>query len=251
MVEWSARDATSDRIGAMQAPAVARVAPSVPPDLDPNWSRPVNTSLRRSLLAALPVLLIALVALGASPAPTAPEAAPVPVSPAAAKTLGIDGSHSFVMFKVRHNGVNDAWGRFNQISGRILLDDENPGDSSVSIEIPADSVDTGNEKRDGHLKSPDFFNAVEFPTISFESESVKSTGKDTFEVKGRMSLHGETKPLTVTVTRAVAEGRRGAVYGFASTFTFKRSDYGMDYGIEQGSLGDEITVMLNLEAGER
>jgi polyisoprenoid-binding protein YceI len=206
----------------------------------------VNTSLRRSLLTALPVLLIGLVALGATPAPTAPSSAPV-----AAKTLGIDGSHSFVTFKVRHNGVNDAWGRFNTITGRIVLNDEKPGDSSVSLEIPADSVDTGNEKRDGHLKSPDFFNAVEFPTITFESETVKLAGEDTFEVKGRMSLHGESKPLTVTVTRAVAEGRRGAVYGFASTFTFKRSDYGMDYGIEQGVLGDEITVMLNLEAGER
>jgi polyisoprenoid-binding protein YceI len=209
---------------------------------------------RRILALALPALLVGLIALGATPAPTTPTAEPASApsaAPAGAKTLGLDGTHSFLMFKVRHNGVNDAWGRFNQISGKVVLDEESVADSSVSFEIAAESIDTGNEKRDGHLKSPDFFNVVEFPTIRFVSESVKSSAKGTYEVAGQMTLHGETRPLSVTVTSAVAEGRQGSIYGFASTFSFKRSDYGMDYGVEQGVLGDEVTVMLNLEAGER
>jgi polyisoprenoid-binding protein YceI len=209
----------------------------------------VKISPDRNLLFVLPALLIGLIALGATSAPASLPAVPAD-APADAKTLGVDGTHSFVMFKVRHNGVNDAWGRFNQVSGKIVLDEETASASSVSFEIATESVDSGNEKRDGHLRSPDFFNAVEFPIISFKSETVKSTSEHSYDVSGHLTLHGETRPLSVTVTSAVAKGSRGSIYGFASTFTIKRSDFGMDYGVEQGILGDEVTVILNLEAGE-
>lgn len=215
----------------------------------------MKTTLRNSLVAILPALLIGLIVLGATPVPTtAHSASDAPaLSPALsdAKTLGIDGMHSFLTFKVMHNGVSDAWGRFNKFSGEIVMDDDTPANNSVTFEIETESVDTGNEKRDGHLRSPDFFNAVEFPTIRFESETVKLSSENTYEVSGKLTMHGETKPLSMTVMRAEAEGRRGSIYGFASTFTLKRSEFGMDYGLSQGLLGDEVTMMLSLEAAER
>ena len=173
-------------------------------------------------------------------------AALVPASPSAPTTWTIDSTHSSVIFRVKHMGVSNFYGRFNQIAGSVVLDDAKPGDSKVEITIPADSIDTNNDKRDGHLKSPDFFNAAEFPEIKFVSKTVKKDGEHHFKVDGELTMHGVTKPLSVKVEHVgMADGQRGKSTGFDMNFTLKRSDFGMTFMLD--GLGDEITVMAGVE----
>jgi polyisoprenoid-binding protein YceI len=140
-------------------------------------------------------------------------------------------------------------GRFDEISGTVTLDDQNPAQSAFDLKISASSVDTANPKRDNHIKSPDFLNAKQFPTITFKSKSVSAGEKDVYEVQGDLTLHGVTKPITVKVTRTgQGPGPRGggSVVGLESVFTVKRSDFGMSNMLQ--ALGDEITITVGIEA---
>ncbi|MEM7247795.1 MAG: YceI family protein [Acidobacteriota bacterium] len=159
----------------------------------------------------------------------------------------IDGGHSMAVFKIRHMGVANFYGRFNDVSGHYVVDQANPAASKVSVVIKADSVDTNSEKRDKHVKSPDFFDAIQFPTITFESSSAKAIGGGDLELRGKLSLHGVTRDLIIPV-RFIGEGNDpwgGYRSGYEGTFTIKRSDYGMNE--LQGPLGDEVTVIISLE----
>jgi len=216
------------------------------------------------LLAAL---LASSAAPGPQPAPLAPLAqdakpskdakAPKDSKPAkdakgapaagAAADFEVDPVHSTVVFRIQHMGVSFFHGRFNSISGHVALDGATPGNSAVEITIESASIDTNNAKRDDDCRGPDLLNASEFPQIGFKSESVKALGKDRFEVAGQLSFHGETKPLTVQVDQTgLGQGRGGQIAGFETTFTIKRSDFGMD-GM-QGALGDEVRLTLAIEA---
>jgi polyisoprenoid-binding protein YceI len=164
----------------------------------------------------------------------------------AADTYEIDPIHSSVVFKIRHLNVADFYGRFNEIKGSVSFDKDSPEKSSVTAEVPVESVDTHNDKRNQHLKSPDFFNAKQFPTISFKSTKVEKSG-DAFKVTGDFSLHGVTKPITVDFKK-VGEGKgmQGEMrIGGGTEFTVKRSDYGMTF--MQNGIGDEVTIILSLE----
>src|SRR3954447_1909898 len=100
-----------------------------------------------------------------------------------------DPVHSTLVFRVKHMNATDFWGRFNTINGSFTLDDANPAGCQFEFKVKADSVDTGNGARDKHLKGPDFFNVVQFPEISFKSQSVKQAGTG-YEVTGDLTLHG-------------------------------------------------------------
>lgn len=167
----------------------------------------------------------------------------------AADALKVDPTHSFVTFRVQHLGVSHVWGRFDNPTGTIVIDDADPSKSKFEIEVKASSVDTGNEKRDGHLKNADFFNAKQFPAIAFKSTSVKSSGDNKFEVTGDLTLHGVTKPLTVTIER-VGAGDKGGQFGyragFDTAFSIKRSDFGMTNMV--GPVGDDVNLWISLEA---
>jgi polyisoprenoid-binding protein YceI len=166
---------------------------------------------------------------------------------AAAGDFEVDPVHSTVVFRIQHMGVSFFQGRFNTIAGHVALDAATPGNSVVEITIESGSIDTNNAKRDDDCRGPDLLNASEFPQIGFKSESVKALGKDRFEVAGQLSFHGETKPLTVQVDQTgMGQGRGGQIAGFETTFTIKRSDFGMD-GM-QGALGDEVRLTLAIEA---
>lgn len=199
--------------------------------------------MRALSLFAPPAALLALLAL---PAAAPPPAAP----PAALESWVVDTGHSSLVFKVQHMGVSNFYGRFNELSGRIALA-EQAAQSSVSFSVQAGSVDTNNDKRDQHLMNPDFFSAKEFPTIEFKSTSVKPAGDKAWEVAGKLTLHGVTKDLAVTVHetgRKAAGDRYPALAGFETRFSIRRSDFGMDYGVENGSLGDEVEIVLAIEA---
>ena len=119
--------------------------------------------------------------------------------PAAAENMKVDPAHTSAMFMVTHLGYSRMIGRFNKVSGDIVFDQKNIGKSSVQVVIMTGSVDTNHEKRDAHLRSPDFFNAKEFPEMKFVSTKVEKTGDKTGKIHGNLTLLGVTKPVTLDV----------------------------------------------------
>lgn len=166
----------------------------------------------------------------------------------AADTYAIDPVHTAAIFKVKHLGVSHTYGRFNDVAGTIVFDAANPAASKVEITIQAGSVDTFNQKRDGHLASPDFFDSKQFTTLSFVSTAFKKVDEQNYEVAGNFTLHGVTKPLTLTVVK-VGEGKDpwgGYRIGFDAAFTIKRSDFGMTKMLE--AVGDDVAITFATEA---
>jgi polyisoprenoid-binding protein YceI len=200
--------------------------------------------MNRLALVALSLTTLA----GASAAffaPAAPATSPIP----AAASYTVDGGHSSVVFRIKHQNVAYFYGRFNTITGSFNLDEANPKASMLDISVDTNSVDTNSPDRDKHLKTPDFFSVKEFPTLSFKSTSVESKGDKKYLVKGDLTLHGQSKPVEVTITdTGRGEGRGGTkVAGIETMFVIKRSDYGMSYMM--GPLGDEVTIYVSLEGG--
>jgi len=163
-----------------------------------------------------------------------------------ADTYKIDPVHSSVVFSVKHMGVTEFYGAFKEISGTVTFDTADPSKSSVELTMPVESIDTRNEKRDQHLKSPDFFNSKQFPTITFKSTKIEGTG-DAYKVTGDLTLHGVTKPVTAEFKKG-GEGKnqKGQVLsGGEARFTIKRSDYDMKFMV--GPLADDVNIVLGLE----
>lgn len=164
----------------------------------------------------------------------------------AADTYKVDPVHSSVMFSIKHAGVTDFHGSFNEITGTVVFDAADPAKSSVELTVPVESVDSRHPKRDAHLKSPDFFNAEKFPAVTFKSTKVEGSG-DVFKVTGDFTLLGVTKSITVDFKRGPdGKGMQGEVRGGGETrFTIKRSDYGMTFMPD--ALGDEVNLVISLE----
>ncbi len=171
-----------------------------------------------------------------------------PANPAETQAFNVDSVHSSVVFRIRHFDVSYFYGRFNRVTGKVEFDAEDPVNSSFLIEIKADSVDSNSGQRDRHLKSPDFFNAREFSSIIFKSTRVSRRGDNRLEVSGDLTMHGVTRPLSLSLDYVGPKDARGkSLMGFETTFTIKRSDFGMSYGIEQNALGDEVKLFVSLE----
>ncbi|MEZ5065104.1 MAG: YceI family protein [bacterium] len=166
----------------------------------------------------------------------------------------VDSSHSEVGFKARHL-VSTVPGRFNDFEGEIWMDPADiAGTLKMSAVVQAASINTDNEKRDGHLQSPDFFNVAEFPEITFQSTSVKKDG-DEYVVTGNLTMHGVTKSVTLT-----AEYGGVATNPFTSTPTIgldlsgkvNRQDFGISWNktLDAGGVvvGDEVKLDIHLEA---
>jgi polyisoprenoid-binding protein YceI len=166
-----------------------------------------------------------------------------------ADTYKVDPVHSSIIFKSRHIDTSYVFGRFNEFGGTVNVDPD-PSKMSFDLSAKVDSIDTGNGKRDTHLKSPDFFSAKEFPTISFKSTSVKSAGENKFDVTGDLTMHGVTKPITVTIEKVGASNNPqfGERVGFISTFKVKRSDFGMN-GMTNLA-GDEVELNAAFETAK-
>jgi polyisoprenoid-binding protein YceI len=140
-----------------------------------------------------------------------------------------------------------VYGRFNEFAGTLDMTGEDVTTGKLTLEVKTASVDTGNQRRDDHLRNPDFFNAVQFPVVKFESTGVRAAGSG-FEVTGNLTLHGVTKPVTATVEKVGSgkDPRAGkTLVGFDARFTLKRSDFDMKYMV--GPLSDEIDVHIALQ----
>ncbi len=189
------------------------------------------------------ILLGCAVALAAL---TAPEPLREPqTATAPAPSYSVDGVHSSVVFKIKHMGVSYFYGRFNTPGGEFRFDPLDAGACAFEIKLKTANIDTGNGRRDGHLKSADFFNAKQFPDVTFNSTKVRKSG-DTYQVTGDLTMHGVTKSITVPLKHVgTRSGQRGTLSGFDTTFVVSRSDFGINYMPD--GLGDEVTIMMGIE----
>ena len=170
------------------------------------------------------------------------------------ETFVIDKNHSEIGFKVRHF-VSKVGGHFGKFDGTIVLDRTKPEESSVAIKIAAASVDTGNPAREKHLNSPDFFDTAKFPEISFKSTKVAAKGKDTYDVTGDLTMHGVTKPVTLTVVANgfANDGHGGQKAGFDVTGKLNRKDFGVNWNavVDQNAvLSDDVDLLISVEANK-
>ncbi len=201
----------------------------------------------RASFLALPALAGALVlaSLGASDPAAAGAATSSAPRAAGAAHYRIDPVHSSLLFRVHHVGAAYFYGAFRDLSGSIVYDPENPKNCSVQVEVKTESVDTRSEQRDAHLKSSDFLDAKQFPTMTFTSSAVSRIEKDRYRVEGELEIRGRKKKVEFEM-QMTGEGEfHGKRIGFEATFTIRRSDFGVNYMPE--GLGDEVKVIVSLE----
>lgn len=170
-----------------------------------------------------------------------------------ASTWDVDGSHSSAGFTVRHMMVSNVNGSFNVKSGAVNLDDKDITKSTVEAVLDATTVNTGNAKRDEHLKAPDFFDTAKYPTITFKSNKVEKAGEGKLKVSGDLTMHGVTKPVVLDVTGPSQESKDpwgNTRRGVQATTKLNRKDFGLTYNtaLETGgvAVGEEVTVNLDL-----
>lgn len=172
----------------------------------------------------------------------------LPAFGARAQEYAVDPVHSTALFSVQHLGAGYTYGVFNDLSGKLTFNVERYETSTIEMTIKTASVNTFNEARDKHLASADFFDAEKFPEMSFKSTAWKKIAENTFEISGDFTLHGVTKPVTVTAQyTGTGKGRQGETrMGFETSFNIKRSDYGM--GGMVPAVGDEVRITVAVEA---
>ncbi|MEP0847496.1 MAG: YceI family protein [Phycisphaerae bacterium] len=168
-------------------------------------------------------------------------------SASAADLYEVDSVHSSVVFRIRHLNVSYAYGRFNDISGQFMFDEADPAKSRIDVSVKVESIDTANTDRDKHLKSAEFFNVAEHPTIAFKSSRVEKLADNKYRAEGELTLMGVTKPLTVELERvgSVDHPKLGARSGFETVFTIKRGDFGLNAAA--GMLGEDVRLMVSIE----
>jgi len=172
----------------------------------------------------------------------------LPINSLLAASYNVDPAHTYVSFAVNHIGFSTLRGKFDRQSGSLDYDPA-ARKASVKIEIEANSIDTGHAKRDAHLQSPDFLNAVENPTITFESTSAKWNGDKLASVTGDLTILGVSKPVTLTITSFHCGEHPFAkkdACGFDATGSIKRSDFGVNYGLP--GIGEVLDLNIELEA---
>lgn len=172
----------------------------------------------------------------------------LPVNAVIAADYTVDPGHTYVSFSVSHLGFSTMRGKFNQQTGSLKFD-PTAKQASVMIEIDATSIDTGHAKRDAHLQSPDFLNAVENPTITFKSTAATWNGNQPATVTGDLTILGVSKPVTLTIT-AMKCGpnpfNKKETCGFDATGSIKRTDYGVTYGAP--AIGETLDLQIEFEA---
>ncbi len=170
-------------------------------------------------------------------------------SPVAAENyvLDIKGQHAFIDFRIKHLGYSWLLGRFDKFNGNFSFDDKNPAASKVKVDIDTTSLNTNHAERDKHLRSPDFLDTAKFPTATFESTEVKSTGEGKAQIVGKLTLHGVTKDVTIDAERI--GGGADPWGGFRQGFTGKTKIALNDFGImkDLGPASKEVELTLNVE----
>ena len=171
------------------------------------------------------------------------------------QTYTFDPSHTEVIFSYQHLGMSRAFGQFKKITGNVIMDKAAPATSSVDVTIDVNSVDTGVKVFDKHLRSKDFFNSAQFPSIKFKSTKVQKVSGKKFKVAGNLTIKGKTKPVVLDMTYIIDQphplGKFNPQYkdvyvaAFSARASVKRSDFGM--GLFVPMTGDKVDVIIETE----
>ena len=169
-------------------------------------------------------------------------------------TYAIDPSHSQVGFLVKHMMFSTVRGNFRGFEGTIVVDKDNPANSSVDVTIDASTITTGDVKRDEHLRSADFFDVEKYPTLSFESTKVERVEGNAYRVTGDLTIHGITKQVVLEADYLGAgkDPWGNERVGFEAKTSVNRKDFGLTWNqaLEAGGVlvGDKIEIALDVEA---
>ncbi len=166
----------------------------------------------------------------------------------AADTYTIDPGHTYPSFEADHMGISILRGKFTKTTGTIVLD-RAAKTGSVDITIDANTLDFGHEKLNAHAKNADMFDVTKYPTVTFKSKSITFKGDQPVAVDGEMTLHGVTKPLTLTINKFKCIDHpmlKKEVCGADASAEFKRSDFGINYGLPRFS--PEVKLAISVEA---
>ncbi len=172
-----------------------------------------------------------------------------PAAWAAPVNYKLDETHASIVFKANHLGFSNVYGMFGAAAGTITWDAAKPEASTFEIKVKTDSLNTLNAKRDEHLKNNDFFNVKQYPEIVLKSKSVKKAGKDKYDVKADLTMHGVTKTISF-VFHHMKTGKDpwgNDRTGGETTFKVKRTDFGMTYMAKPGEISDEIEITVSIE----
>lgn len=176
-------------------------------------------------------------------------AAPVP-----AGTYNLDPAHSIIGFSIRHLEINWVEGRFKDFAGAINYNPEDVTKSTVEFTAKIESIDTGVEQRNQHLRTADFFDAEKFPEMTFKSKTVERSGANGLVLNGDLTIKGVTKPVSLpfSMTNAIKDPWGNTRFGIEAHTRINRRDFGINYGnqLPGGGLdvGNEVTINLQLEA---
>ncbi len=168
-------------------------------------------------------------------------------------TYKIDPAHSEITFKVKHLMITNVTGSFTQFDGTMETNSDDFSGANISFEADINSITTHNEQRDGHLKSADFFDAEQFPKLTFTSTSFTKKGGDDYELTGDLTMHGVTKPvvLDVELGGVTTDPWGQSKVGFEITGKVNRKEFGLEWNatLETGGvmLGEEVKLFLNVQ----
>jgi polyisoprenoid-binding protein YceI len=175
-------------------------------------------------------------------------------TPSTVSTWNIDPAHSAAEFKVRHMMIAHVKGTIRGLKGVLTLNEADPTRSKVTASADLNTLNTGEPQRDGHLKSADFFEAEKYPELTFESTAVKRTGGEEFEVKGNLTIHGVTKPVTFAVEELGTPNKDpwgNLRVGVSATAKINRKDFGLTWNsqLETGGVlvGEEVTLTIDAQ----
>jgi polyisoprenoid-binding protein YceI len=175
-------------------------------------------------------------------------------APKTATTWNIDPVHSVAEFKVKHMMISNVKGQFPKVSGSLTLDESDLAKSRVEASIDASSIETRDPQRDAHLKSADFFDVENFPTLSFKSTGVRPVKEGELSVEGDLAIHGVTRKTTFIVegpTPAAKDPWGNTRLAVSATTKINRKDFGLTYNtvLETGGIlvGDEVTITLDVQ----
>lgn len=170
---------------------------------------------------------------------------------ALAESFKIDPDHVWITFTINHAGWSEAHGVFHKVGGSLTIDKAAPAKSAISLEIDANSVDTNSSQRDSDIKTPDFLNVAEFPSITFKSTKVEPTDDKHAKVTGDLTIAGVTRPVTLSVTfnkeAPLPWDAKTVKIGFSAAGAISLADFGQKKALSFG-LGPDLNLSIDLEA---
>ena len=192
-------------------------------------------------------LLAAVMACSALFVAAAPKAS-APIQDAEGLEFTLDPVHCMANFRIHHAGAGMFWGRFNEVTGTMTTSEDGSVAPTMNVAVAVESVDTGTEKLDRTLMGPNFFDAKEFEAITFTSTGATPIEGGGWTITGDLTLLGVTREVSAKVELTGIKGNPVIKKaGFEAIFSIKRSDFGMDWGVKNGALGDEVRLIVGLE----